>query len=230
MSEPEGIKAAVLRAARSELARVGPSALSLRSIAREVGLVPSALYRYYAGRDAILSALVRSAYTRLGNHVERADATCPGDDFVGRWVAVWQATRGWALAHPHEYALLYGTPVIGYSAPTDTVYPGTRVLIGLIRIVAEAREAGRLIERDRPAVPAELKADIDTATALLPELGLPEVDAFEPAVGLAVLAAWTTLFGCVSFELFGQYNRSITANAAFVERTARQQADAVGLS
>src|SRR5262249_39240809 len=121
--------------ARRHLASDGAN-LSLRAVARDLGVVSSAIYRYFASRDDLLTALIIDAYNSIGEAVERADAAQPHDDLLGRWLAVAHAVRDWALAQPHEYALIYGSPVPGYQAPQDTVGPATRgtfVLGGMLR-------------------------------------------------------------------------------------------------
>src|SRR5215475_8600094 len=86
--------------------------LSLRAVARDMGMVSSALYRYFASRDELLTALIIDAYNALGATVEGADgAVSDRADFRGRWMASARSIRGWALARPAEYALLYGSPV-----------------------------------------------------------------------------------------------------------------------
>src|ERR1700688_3623533 len=101
--------------------------LSLRAVARDMGMVSSALYRYFASRDDLLTALIVDAYNALGEIVEAADtAVTDRDDLRERWLAVARAVRGWALANPSEYALLYGSPVPGYKAPQDTIPAAVR--------------------------------------------------------------------------------------------------------
>ena len=112
--------------ARQHLASDGAN-LSLRAVARDLGVVSSAIYRYFASRDDLLTALILDAYNALGTAVEAADAAvADADDLAGRWLAVCHAVRDWALAAPHEYALIYGSPVPGYQAPQDTVPAATR--------------------------------------------------------------------------------------------------------
>src|SRR5690606_38690719 len=153
--------------ARRQLATHGAHGLSLRAVAREMGMVSSAIYRYFPSRDDLLTALILDGYNAIGEAVAGADATRPRDDPTGRWLAVWRAapacalppppdahagrwlavcraSRDWALAHPHEYALLYGSPVPGYRAPRDTVGPATRATAVYGRILADAHEAGVL--------------------------------------------------------------------------------------
>src|SRR5204863_3789612 len=97
--------------ARRHLAADGAN-LSLRAVARDMGMVSSALYRYFASRDDLLTALIIDAYDAMGEAAERADASVTErTDLTGRWQAICRGVRAWALAHPAEYALLFGTPV-----------------------------------------------------------------------------------------------------------------------
>lgn len=129
--------------ARRQLATEGAAGLSLRAVAREMGMVSSAIYRYFPSRDDLLTALIIDGYNAVGEAVERADAATAAEDFAGRWLAVCRAVRAWALAHPHEYALLYGSPVPGYEAPQDTVPAAMRDTVVLARIIAGAHAAAR---------------------------------------------------------------------------------------
>ena len=129
-SSPSEIKAV----ARRHLAEQGAAALSLRAVAREVGMVSSAVYRYFPSRDDLLTALIVDAYDAVG---DRRRGTRAGR---ARTAGVEAAVDGasptpsaaWALAHPHEYALVYGSPVPGYAAPTDTIDPAARVALVLL--------------------------------------------------------------------------------------------------
>ena len=140
----------ILAVAAQHVARDGAAALSLRSIARDLGMAPSALYRYFDGRDALLSALILAAYEALAVEAERAadgaERGVPpgtGGD-AARWVEVPRALRRWALEHPHQWGLIFGTPVPGYQAPEDTVEPYARVAVALVRPLVAAQQAGRL--------------------------------------------------------------------------------------
>jgi AcrR family transcriptional regulator len=106
----------ILDAARRHLATDGASGLSLRAIARELGVSSSAVYRYVASRDDLLTRLIVAAYDALGAASAAKEAAKARHDLVGRWSAVCHTVRGWALANPNEYALIYGTPVPGYIA------------------------------------------------------------------------------------------------------------------
>src|SRR4051812_14415371 len=105
--------------ARRHLATDGAN-LSLRAVARDLGMVSSAIYRYFPSRDDLLTALILDAYNALGETAEKAVSAVPADAHATRWLAVASSVRGWAVEHPHEYALIYGSPVPGYRAPEDT--------------------------------------------------------------------------------------------------------------
>src|SRR3954471_6501176 len=105
------VTAAIKDEARRRLAAEGAAKLSLRAVARELGMVSSALYRYFASRDDLLTALIVDAYDAVGAAAERAEAATDRADLLGRWLATARAVRAWTLANPHEYALIYGSPV-----------------------------------------------------------------------------------------------------------------------
>src|SRR5579862_9020730 len=146
--------------------------LSLRAVARDMGMVSSAVYRYFASRDELLTALIVDAYNALGETVEAADAAVADRTALRqRWMATARAVRGWALAHQAEYALLFGSPVPGYAAPDDTIAAAARTPVVLLRILADGVAAGTLgtawPPADRPAarLTAAVRADLERARA-----------------------------------------------------------------
>jgi len=198
--------------ARARLAADGAAALSLRAVARELGMVSSAIYRYFASRDELLTALIIEGYDALGAAVEQADTACARDDYAARWRAVAGAARDWALAHPHEYALLYGSPVPGYRAPADTIAPAARTAAVFGRLVSEAQAAGVLQPPPAgPPVPPTLTGDLAQLRAGLMRGVADEVVA-------AALTVWAAVFGIISFELFGQFNNVIADRDAYFGR------------
>ncbi|MFJ2439495.1 MULTISPECIES: TetR/AcrR family transcriptional regulator [unclassified Streptomyces] len=213
------VTAAIKDEARRQLADQGAPKLSLRAVARELGMVSSALYRYFPSRDELLTALIVDAYNAVGAEAEAALAAADPADPPARWVAVCAAVRDWALAHPHEYALIYGSPVPGYTAPRLTVEPAARV--GLV-LIAVARDAHRTDRLSIPPLAADLRPE---ARRLADEFapGLP------PEVTAALVAAWAQLFGLVSFELFGQFTRVVEARDELFAHATRRLAYEVGL-
>ena len=208
--------------ARKHLAIDGAN-LSLRAVSRDLGMASSALYRYFASRDELLTALIIDAYNSIGEAAETADAAVADREAgIERWLAVARGLRAWALARPHEYALIYGSPVPGYAAPQDTVGPATRAVVVLGAILADAQAAGVLAEADS-VLPDGLRSEIRQQIA----------DVIAPRVGEATLArgmiAWTALFGAISFELFGQLNNVITERDAWFDHQVCAMAEFIGL-
>ena len=159
----------IKEAARRQLAETGAPQLSLRAVARELGLVSSALYRYFPSRDDLLTALIIDAYDSLGEAAEAAAAANGTAGPRSGWRAVCHAVRDWARANPHEYALIYGSPVPGYQAPRDTVGPAARVPLALGQLVRDSWA----IQSASPAAPAAPaggagRASADAAGAVFP--------------------------------------------------------------
>ncbi|WP_369244637.1 TetR/AcrR family transcriptional regulator [Streptomyces sp. R41] len=213
------VTAAIKDEARRQLAAEGAAKLSLRAVARELGMVSSALYRYFPSRDDLLTALIIDAYDSLGETAESAHADVADAGPRERWIAVCAAARRWALEHPHEYALIYGSPVPGYTAPETTVPAASRVGLLLIGIVRDAHQGEGVA---RPPLPTDLKAEAQRMTAeLAPDL--------PPEVVTALVAAWAQLYGLIGFELFGQFNRVVEDRETFFRQAADQLAHGVGL-
>jgi AcrR family transcriptional regulator len=220
----------ILSAARAHLAREGAAALSLRSIARDLGMAPSALYRYFSSRDALLSALILGAYGSLADQAEHASEAAYGqqDGALARWVAVPRAMRSWARSHPHEWGLIFGSPVPGYEAPTETITPYTRLALALVRPIIEAHRNGSL-RLDPPSAPSASSPGTDplarsvqpVAEGLLP--GLPTV-----AVARA-LQAFATLIGLISLELFGHWRNTVLEPEVLFEATISHLASSTGV-
>ena len=220
----EEMTSEILAAARAHLAEEGAAALSLRSVARDLELAPSALYRYFDGRDALLSALILSAYESLADEAERAaDRAAKVESDVERWLAAPGAIRRWALARPHEWGLIFGTPVPGYQAPEDTVEPYARVAVALFRPVADALAAGRLRTDDEDrAVSDALRAAVAPVSAgLFEDMPVAKV--------VRAVQAWTTLVGVVSLEIFGHWRNTVLDPETFFEATMRHLAGELGL-
>jgi AcrR family transcriptional regulator len=213
------LTAEITEAARQQLAEVGAAALSLRAVARELGMASSAVYRYFPSRDELLTRLIIDGYDDLGAAAEAADR--PSAAPAERWLTVCRAVRDWAKAHPHEYALLYGSPVPGYEAPKDTVPAASRVGVVLGRILGEAARAGALPEtagkRDHGLVS-------DDAVAVLGGVH----PALDETVRVRALLAWSALFGTISFELFGHFVGSVEDGDRYFDQAMGDLAALIG--
>ena len=206
----------------------GAAALSLRAIARGLGIVSSAIYRYVPSRDDLLTALLVEGFTDLADSVDAAEAQVDRDDFRERWLTVGRAMRAWGLRRPAAWGLLYGGPVPGYNAPQQmTSPPGARVLLRHSAIIMEAMAAGRLHPRVGPA--AALTEMPQELAGLLEGLAAQYGVTTPAPVVAAGLLGWTSLLGLISAELFEQFGPDAApVIAAVAELQLQSIADATG--
>ncbi len=213
----ERIRAATIteikKIARQHMAEKGAAALSLRAIAREMGMTSPALYRYFANRDALGTALIVDAYNALADALEAAREACTQDDHAGRLAAIAHAYRDWALASPQEYALIFGTPIPAYEAPPDVTSPAAaRGMMVFLGVLDAAQQSG--------------KADLsDVHAAFSPALQgqvQPWIDKLnfsgDPALFYLALSNWGMIHGLVSLEIFGHLDPNMakeTSGALF---------------
>jgi AcrR family transcriptional regulator len=188
-----------------------------------MGMVSSAVYRYFPSRDDLLTALIIDGYNAIGAAVEQADGACRRDDHHGRWLAACRAVRDWALAHPHEYSLVYGSPVPGYQAPEQTVGPASRVAAVLGKIISDAQASGVL---DPPALCPAPPGSFASDAARLRQSVLHEVP---DDVAALALATWASVFGLVSFELFGQFENVVTDRGGYFDHAVTCLGRVIGL-
>jgi AcrR family transcriptional regulator len=167
----------------------GTAGLRFSDIAAEMGFTAPALYRYFADRDELLTALVTDSYAGLTAALTAARDACT-DDVDDRLRAACVAYRGWALANPQRFALIFGAPVPGYAAPPDgpTLEAGRSTMAHIAELFADADRVGR-----RRAVPPA-----DPAAAGECELPPETMD--------AVLLTWSTVHGFVSLETYGHFH------------------------
>jgi AcrR family transcriptional regulator len=193
----ERIEAQIIELGRRHLVEHGAAGLSLRAIARDLGMVSSAVYRYVSSRDELLTLLLVDAYSELADAVDRARDAMQ-DVWSDDAVAIAHAARDWAIAHPASWALLYGSPVPGYHAPAErTVGPGTRVVGALFDAVAAGIATGDIMLTNHPA-PQPISSDFER---LRQTFGFPGDD---PVVAKC-FTVWAGVVGAISLEVFGQY-------------------------
>ncbi|MGC4975223.1 TetR/AcrR family transcriptional regulator [Streptomyces sp. DT199] len=179
------VRTEIKERAWEQIATAGASALSLNAIAKQMGMSGPALYRYYGGRDDLITELVRDAYRSLADTIA-ATAAKDGPEVP----ALAHALRDWALRDPHRYFLIYGTPVPGYHAPDDITAISSEIMAILLDACAE-------VDGDAPATPfgAHLEEHREWAN------GHPA----PPAALHRAMTFWTRLHGVLSLELAGHF-------------------------
>ena len=224
------LTAEIKASARAQLVERGASELSLRAVARELGMASSAVYRYFPSRDALLTALIIDAYDSLGDAVEAADAACARDDHAGRWAAILPDRPGLGPRPPPRVR-----PRLRQPRPRLRRARGHR----RPRVADPARHgpgAGRRLGRPdrrrrrdgpgpRPCPP--LVAGLDEQ--LRAGIG-GELPAVPPSVLARAFEAWGGLFGLVSLELFGHLVGSVDDPGLLLEQHVADSAALLGLA
>jgi AcrR family transcriptional regulator len=213
----------IKQVALDQLASSGGAALSLRAIAREMGMASSALFRYFPSRDALLTALIIDSYSSMAQAAETAEAGVHQRSIEERWMAICHGVRNWALAHQHEYALIFGSPIPGYAAPTGTIAPASRVPMLLAGLLADLMSTESYQARSHPEPSVAVRRAVAPVRAMMPT----DIPADLMVRGLM---AWTYLFGAVSFEVFGHRHNVIENDDVFFEHEIRRMAVMVGLA
>ncbi|MFN8079523.1 MAG: TetR/AcrR family transcriptional regulator [Kineosporiaceae bacterium] len=214
----------IKQVARELMTREGTSSLNLRAIARAMGLTPSALYRYFPSRDAILTALIVDAYDQIGETVEKAIAAAPVDPTSTAILAGVHAFRRWALDHPQEFALIYGPAVPGYEPPVYEQTPAAmRTGTALLALLVRAMGQGLLQPPADDSVPVALHA-------ALTEIGDKDGTGLPVAATALAMQFWVIVLGMLSAEVFGHLPRPLlTCCREFFDLTVRQALLAMGV-
>ncbi|MEV6866172.1 TetR/AcrR family transcriptional regulator [Streptosporangium subroseum] len=194
------IKAIALR----HLAEGGPEAVSLRAIARDMGMSGSAIYSYFETRDALITTLINDIYTSLLDQVEAARDAVPPDDIAGRILAWGQALRAWSLANPEGFRLIYGDPVAGYHAPDNGPAPeaAKRACLGLTELVAAAWPYAKTMQSRTD----HQWSDFSPALVSIVREEFPDLP---PAAVALALRVWGRMHGLISLEVYGHLRLQI---------------------
>lgn len=204
----------------------GPDALSLRAIARDMGMTAGAIYSYFRTRDDLVTTLIGDVYTAAVEAAESARDAVPEDRPGARILAWAQAMRTWALADPAGFKLIYGDPVSGYRPPDDG--PGRsaelRACTGLIGLVAAAWPAAGPLQPDGRAYTWE---DFDAGLAAHAREDFPDL----PPAGLALtLRMWGRMHGLMALEIYGHLGALVHDPAAVYADEMRDLVASLGLA
>jgi AcrR family transcriptional regulator len=188
--------AEIKQAAMRELASSGPDGLSLRAVAREVGVSVQALYHYFASRDALLTALVADAHNGLADAVMAAGEASAGGTPRERFVAVGLAYRRWAVENRGQFLLIYGVPLPDYHAPEGgpTTVAAQRLGEAFSTVLFEGWTAQALARVPLPARRPEFETHLTAAGGSF-EIELP------PGALALFVSAWGQLHGLVMLEV-----------------------------
>jgi AcrR family transcriptional regulator len=189
--------AEIKRTALALMTAGGPDAISLRAIAREMGMTAGAIYSYFPTRDDLITALITDVYTSLVETIEAARDAAPETDAGGRILAWGNALRNWAIAHPAGFRLIYGDPVTGYQPPaggvaTEAAHRACAGLTGLVAGAWPSAQEGAPPDYDWSVFDSGLAAQVQEQFP-----GLP------PAAVALAMRLWGRMHGLVSLEVYG---------------------------
>jgi AcrR family transcriptional regulator len=182
--------------ARQQMQAEGTAAISLRGIARSMGVTVTALYRYYASRDDLITALITDAFNALADTLEAAAGANPDAAYIEQARQVLLAYRRWAIEHPVDFQLIYGNPIPAYHAPREVTVPAVvRGYAIMLSTLAKAVESGEAQLARSTAPPSAVAEKIQQ---MIVESGY----GVTPEVFYAGIAVWTRLHGIIMLELF----------------------------
>jgi len=187
------VRREVKQAALRQLSESGPAGLSVSAIGKQLGVSGPALYRYFAGRDELLTELVIDAYHDLADALRDAVAHARSPEPRARFECLARAYRSWALAQPHRYRLLFGPPLPGYDAHAQQLVDASQAamnqLLGVLRALGD---------RTAAPPPQPLASQL-TAWAQAHDPGI------DPATALRAVLTWSRMHGLVSLEIAGNF-------------------------
>jgi AcrR family transcriptional regulator len=217
--------AEIKRLAWAQIARSGAAALSLRAVAREMGTTSSALYRYFPSRDQLLTALARDGFTSMADTLEAAEteSAARSETAHDRFMRVVAVYRAWSLAHPSEYALMFGTPVPGFEVYAPDVHEEmVRGVNVLFRVMIAGVQSGGL---KPPPLTGPGAAKV---RAKLRRWQAHEGEVLPPAALAACLFAWNQLHGAIALEVFGHVPAELVPLDDLFDQQMRQLLAALG--
>ena len=220
----ESVRAQLRVIARRHIAERGASDLSLRAVARELDMTSSAVYRYVTNREDLITSLLVESYEAVAEVAELADReqAGAGADAAARWLAIARGIRAWAHDHPHEYALIYGSPIPGYRPPAAVGPAAARIWRVIAGVMAAAVGSGVL---QPPARPFNVEGLI--TEHVLETVGRPAPPFTDFIV--RAMALFSSLIGAISAELFGHFHGLTYDDDRAFELVVATGAQGVGL-
>ena len=207
-----------------QIGELGAAGLSLRGIAREMGMTAPGLYRYYQDRDALVTALLMDAFDSFSTALETARDEYEADNHIDRFRAICKAYFQWGVTNPQKYILLFGTPIPGYQFTTEVGPSAQKSFLVLQGVIGEAYQAGEIVG---PAAGIQLPASLKAQYENLQKFGMP----YTPLVTHLALSTWNTIHGLTSLFLYG-YSRGFLGDqvADFVDSEIERIVKAFGMA
>ncbi|GAA1340201.1 TetR/AcrR family transcriptional regulator [Saccharothrix algeriensis] len=202
----------IRRQARALLVANGRDAVTLRAIAREMGITAPALYRYYDSREDLLHHLADDICTDLASELDDDLAAIPDDDVTAQVHAVCRGFRRWALAHPQEFALVFASTedTLGTCAPDADQQVGDQFGRVFLEVAGRLIASHPMTGAQEQDVPEGLHADLEAFRRILVDTvgargGHADVDRLPLSAVYHITQSWVRLYGHVALEVFGRF-------------------------
>ncbi len=213
----------IKQTARRILVEHGPDAVTLRAIAREMGMTAPALYRYFGSHEDLVKHVIGDIFTEIGSDIAAA-ITAAGPDMTAKMLAACREFRRWGLAHRAEFGLVFGTPLPALEAVHDDIVSecaGRFSAVFFTLFLELWHKHPFPVAADQEIDPG-LRAQLDHYRA---DLG---VDMPLGAV-LTFLRCWVRLYGMVSLEVFSHLHFALADTEPMFEITLAELAGLVHL-
>jgi len=220
------VQAQIIAAAHAQMISEGAEAISLRAIARQLGMAPSAVHGYFASRDDLLTALMIRQFNALGQVLDAAEQGVRNrSDYRARVTALFLAERQFALSEPPTWSLLFGGPVPGYSEPAEVCDTAQHFVRLIVTIIEDATSAGIVFKQPasawEPAPAALTDQPVGDAAALMSVM-----PAWQVATGLA---AYSWMVGAITAELRQMFAYFVSDYDAQYRAGVAHWVDAIGM-
>jgi AcrR family transcriptional regulator len=233
-SRRDRVRAATTReikqTARRILVQNGPDAVSLRAIAREMGMTAPALYRYFDSHEELIKHVIADIFTELTDDlraaIESAGAASGGGLTQKVIAACWEFRR-WSLDHKREFGLLFGTPLPGVNVERDeiTAEYGGRFGNTFFELILELWRRHPFPVTPDEAIDPGLRAQLRSYRTGLGALGT----GLPLGLLLIFLRCWTRLYGTLSLEVFGHLGFALDDAEPMFELMLVDTAPLIGL-
>lgn len=211
--------------ARQQMSERGTAGLSLRAIARQMGITAPAIYNYFPRLEDLITALIVEAFTDLALAMEAAQTDNTARNTVYQIEAVLLAYRQWAVAHPVDFQLIYGNPIPGYQAPVEVTGPlARRPFMGLFQLYADAMQSGEM------QIPDEYQGVPQSISSYLVDWRERSGLALPDALVCLLMSGWARVHGLVMLELFQHLQPVIGDPGALYRYEIRAFHQRLGLS
>jgi AcrR family transcriptional regulator len=226
----------IISTARQLLVRDGPGSVTLRAIAREMGMTAPGLYRYYSSHEELIRHVIAGIFTELGDGIKQAisdvsdsfsDGLTPEQDMAemtGKMAAACREFRRWALDHKGEFALIFGAPLPGvddgrYDVADECAVQFASVFFLLfLELWDKAPFAVPDPDQIEPGLQEQLARYRDQLGADVPDGAV-----------LTFLRCWVLLYGAVAMEVFGHLGFALDDPEPIFSMTISDIATLVGL-